>query len=79
VKYADLRIVLIAMKSGIRREGHKADGSISIQGLSGKLRLHPANRTLGLTDQQASFTYVYIAGSTPAAFFEPSLARRQGM
>lgn len=40
VKYADLRIVLIALKSGMRMEGHKADGSISIQGLTGRLRLH---------------------------------------
>jgi len=56
VKYPDLRIVLIAMKSGTRMEGHKADGSISIQALAGKLRLHlpdqaveiPAGRLLTL-------------------------------
>jgi quercetin dioxygenase-like cupin family protein len=46
VKYADLRIVLIAMKSGTRMEGHKADGSISIQGLTGNLRLHLADQTV---------------------------------
>jgi quercetin dioxygenase-like cupin family protein len=46
VKYADLRIVLIAMKLGIRMEGHKADGSISIQGLTGNLRVHLANQTV---------------------------------
>lgn len=40
VKYPDLRIVLIAMKSGTRMEGHKAAGSISIHALAGKLRLH---------------------------------------
>ena len=48
VKYGDLRIVLIAMKSGTRMEGHKADESISIQGLTGKLRLHLANQTVEL-------------------------------
>ena len=48
VKYADLRIVLIAMKSGTRMEGHKADGSISIQGLTGNLRLHLADQTVEL-------------------------------
>jgi len=40
VKYPDLRIVLIAMKAGARLEGHKTDESISIQALTGKLRLH---------------------------------------
>ena len=48
VKHADLRIVLIAMKSGIRMEGHKADGSISIHGLTGNLRLQLANQTVEL-------------------------------
>ncbi|HEV2349794.1 MAG TPA: hypothetical protein VG028_08125 [Terriglobia bacterium] len=48
VKYADLRIVLIVMKSGTRMEGHKADGSISIQGLGGSLRLHLPNQTVEL-------------------------------
>jgi len=48
VKYADLRIVLIVMKSGTRMEGHKADGSISIQGFSGNLRLHLANQSVEL-------------------------------
>jgi quercetin dioxygenase-like cupin family protein len=47
-KYTDLRIVLIVMKSGVRMEGHKADGSISIQGLAGKLKLHLANQTVEL-------------------------------
>jgi quercetin dioxygenase-like cupin family protein len=40
VKYPDLRIVLIVMKLGTRMEGHKAEGSISIQTLTGSLRLH---------------------------------------
>ena len=48
VKYPDLRIVLIAMKSGTRMEGHKADGSISIQTLTGLLRLHLVDQTVDL-------------------------------
>ena len=40
VKYPDLRAVLIAMKAGTRMAGHKADGSISLHALTGKLRLH---------------------------------------
>lgn len=48
VKYADLRIVLIAMMAGTQMEGHKADGSISIQGLTGNLRLHLVDQTVEL-------------------------------
>lgn len=40
VKYPDLRLVLIVMKEGARMEGHKANESISIHALAGKLRLH---------------------------------------
>jgi len=46
VKYPDLRVVLIALKAGIRMVGHKADGSISIQGLTGKLKLHLPQQTV---------------------------------
>jgi len=46
VKYADLRVVLITMKAGTRMEGHKADGSISIHALTGKLRLHLSEQTV---------------------------------
>ena len=45
-KYDDLRVVLIAMKSGSRMAGHKAYGSISIHTLTGKLRLHLPNRSI---------------------------------
>jgi quercetin dioxygenase-like cupin family protein len=45
-KYDDLRVVLIAMKSGSRMEGHKAYGSISIHTLTGKLRIHLPNHTM---------------------------------
>ena len=48
VKYADLRIVLMAMKAGTLMEGHKADGSISIHTLTGKLRLHLSEQTVEL-------------------------------
>ena len=48
VKYPDLRVVLISLKAGKRIEGHKADESISIQVLSGKLRLHLPGRTVEL-------------------------------
>lgn len=48
VKYPDLRVVLIALKSGTRMKGHQADGSISIQGLTGKLRLHLPHQTAEL-------------------------------
>jgi len=48
VKYADLRIVLIVMKAGTRMEGHKADGSISVHTLSGKLRLHLSDQMVEL-------------------------------
>ncbi|MGH9448910.1 MAG: cupin domain-containing protein [Terriglobia bacterium] len=52
VKYPDLRIVLIALKSGKRIEGHKTDESISIQVLSGKLRLHLPSQTVELLHGQ---------------------------
>jgi len=48
VKYADLRVVLIVMKSGTRMEGHRADGSISIQSLTGKLYLHLPHQAVEL-------------------------------
>ena len=40
VKHPDLRIVLMALKPGVRIQEHKAAGRISIQTLSGSLRLH---------------------------------------
>ncbi len=48
-KYNDLRVVLIAMKSGARMEGHKAYGSISIHALTGKLRVHLQHHTMIVT------------------------------
>ena len=49
VKYPDLRVVLIALKAGTRMVGHKADGSISIQCLTGKLQTSPASGNCGGT------------------------------
>jgi len=48
VKYADLHIVLIALKSGTRMERHQADGNISIHGLTGNLRIRVANQAVEL-------------------------------
>lgn len=45
VKYADLRIVLIAMKAKTRMHDHKTAGRISVQTLSGHIRLHLPDRT----------------------------------
>ncbi|HKA17625.1 MAG TPA: hypothetical protein VKN18_04845 [Blastocatellia bacterium] len=39
VKQPDLRIVLIALKKGVRLEKHKADARISIHMLSGRAKL----------------------------------------
>lgn len=49
VKYPDLRIVLIARKAGTRMEGHKTDESISVQALTGKLRLHLPEQAVELS------------------------------
>jgi quercetin dioxygenase-like cupin family protein len=40
VKYADLRIVLIGMKANTRMHEHTAAARISVQTLSGHIRLH---------------------------------------
>ncbi|MBV9282528.1 MAG: cupin domain-containing protein [Chloroflexi bacterium] len=39
LKEPDLRIVLIALKTGGRLEEHHASGPISVQGIEGRLRL----------------------------------------
>jgi quercetin dioxygenase-like cupin family protein len=48
VKHPDFRVVLIALKAGARMPEHKADQCITIQALSGRLRLHLRERTLEL-------------------------------
>ena len=48
VKYPDLRIVLIVMKAKTRMHEHKATARISVQTISGHIRLHLPNRTVDL-------------------------------
>jgi quercetin dioxygenase-like cupin family protein len=48
VKYDDLRVVLMALKAGARIPEHKANGRISVQVLSGHVRLNAAGRTFDL-------------------------------
>jgi quercetin dioxygenase-like cupin family protein len=48
VKYSDLRIALILLKAWKRIEGHKADARISIQTISGRLKLHLSDETVQL-------------------------------
>jgi quercetin dioxygenase-like cupin family protein len=48
VKYRDLRIVLIAMKAHARIHEHTAAGRISVQSLSGHIRLHLPERVVDL-------------------------------
>ena len=40
VKYKDLRIVLTVLKQGARIAHHRAEGSISIQAILGRIRLY---------------------------------------
>jgi quercetin dioxygenase-like cupin family protein len=48
VKYPDLRIVLVLMKSHSVMRRHKVAARISIQALEGRLRLHLPDRVLDL-------------------------------
>jgi quercetin dioxygenase-like cupin family protein len=48
VKYADLRIVLIAMRANTRMHEHTAAGRISVQSLNGHIRLHLPERVVDL-------------------------------
>jgi len=49
VKYADLRIVLIAMKANTRMHEHTAAGRISVHALEGLIRLHLPERVVELS------------------------------
>lgn len=49
VKYDDFRIVLTALAAGNRVAEHKTEGRISIQSVSGRIRVHLDGRTLDLT------------------------------
>lgn len=48
VKYADLRIVLIAMKANTRMHEHTAAGRISVHSLKGHIRLHLPDQVVDL-------------------------------
>jgi quercetin dioxygenase-like cupin family protein len=48
VKYDDLRVVLTALRANMRIREHTTDGRISIQMLSGHLRLNASGRTFDL-------------------------------
>jgi len=48
VKEPDIRLVLIVMRQGGRMEEHRAPGRISIQTLTGWLRLHVPGETIDL-------------------------------
>lgn len=48
VKYDDFRIVFMVMKPATRLQEHHASGRISVQTLSGRVRLHLKERTIDL-------------------------------
>lgn len=55
IKFADFRIVLTVMKGGTRIPGHHADGRISIQTVSGHVRVHSSE---GVSDLPAGHVLV---------------------
>ncbi len=48
-KYPDLRIVLTLLRAGAHVKEHKTGGRISIQAVTGRMRLHVPERTVELT------------------------------
>jgi len=48
IKYDDLRVVLIALKAGTRIPEHRTKGRISVQLLSGHVRLNASGRAFNL-------------------------------
>jgi quercetin dioxygenase-like cupin family protein len=48
VKYDDLRVVLMALQAKARLPEHKTEGRISVQVLSGHIRLRAGGRTFSL-------------------------------
>jgi quercetin dioxygenase-like cupin family protein len=48
VKYDDLRVVLIGLRTNERMPGHKTTGRITIHMISGHIRLHAMGRTFDL-------------------------------
>lgn len=47
-KYADFRVVLMALKAGVRIDEHQAAGRISIQTVSGHISVRALGRTFDL-------------------------------
>jgi quercetin dioxygenase-like cupin family protein len=52
VKYPDLRVILVALQAGARLEEHQAAGTISIQVLSGTIRVQTPDRAFDLQNSQ---------------------------
>ena len=50
VKYDDLRVVLTVLKSKMRIPEHKTEGRISVQTLSGHIRMSASGRTFDLRE-----------------------------
>lgn len=48
VKYADFRVVLMALKAGVRVEQHQAEGRISVQTIAGHISVRASGRTFDL-------------------------------
>ena len=48
VKHRDVRVVLIALKSGARMQEHQTDQCMTLQALYGRLRLHLPDQTIDL-------------------------------
>jgi quercetin dioxygenase-like cupin family protein len=48
IKYDDLRVVLMALKAGTHIPEHKSNGRISVQVLSGHIRLNASGRAFDL-------------------------------
>jgi quercetin dioxygenase-like cupin family protein len=46
VKYPDLRVVLVALKAGGRLHEHRTPGRLSIQSLSGEMRVHAEGQVI---------------------------------
>ena len=48
IKYDDLRVVLMALEAGAKIPAHKANGRITVQVLSGHIRLNASQRAFDL-------------------------------
>ncbi len=48
VKYDDFRVVLTALKAGVRIQEHRTAGRISVQPVTGHIRMHLKGKTVDL-------------------------------